>query len=100
MLDLKQIETLKSLIGEGSKNIEVVNIEILKDTFEKVLKITEDIATKKDENEFYVIPWNSIPVDNENNFKIYKYKKAYNTKIMKNEITYVETDLKYMLPNF
>ena len=62
------------LPAEYSEVIEVVNIELTNDgNTEKVLKVSEDIATKKGDYEFSCIRLNKV---NEDNFyQVYKYKK-------------------------
>lgn len=66
------------LPAEYSEVIEVVNIELTKDgNTEKVLKVSEDLATKKGDYEFSCIRLNKV---NEDNFyQVYKYKKETNS---------------------
>ena len=64
------------LPAEYSEVIEVVNIELTKDgNTEKVLKVSEDLATKKGDYEFSCIRLNKV---NEDNF-YQVYKKETNS---------------------
>ena len=66
------------LPAEYSEVIEVVNIELTEDgNTEKVLKVSEDIATKKGDHDFSCIRLNKV--NDDNFYQVYKYKKETNS---------------------
>lgn len=66
------------LPAEYSEVIEVVEIELTKDgNTEEVLKVSDNLATKKGDYEFNCIKLDKV---NEDNFyQVYKYKKETNS---------------------